>query len=106
MRLFGFIFLMATFSLNAQNFSENAIGLRLGDNDGFGTEISYQRALSDINRVEIDLGWRTGSNFNGFQLTGLYQWVWQLDGNFNWYAGAGGGIANYSFDNAPAGLER
>ena len=106
MRLLGFIFLVTTFlSLNAQNFSENAIGLRLGDNDGFGTEVSYQRALSDNNRIEIDLGWRSGDGFDGFQLTGLYQWVWQLDGSFNWYAGAGGGVANYSLDNLPPGID-
>lgn len=29
----------------AQDISKNAIGLRLGDNDGFGAEISYQRGL-------------------------------------------------------------
>ena len=97
MKYFGLVlFFGAMFSLNAQNFSQNAIGLRIGDNNGFGTEISYQRALSDINRLEIDLGWRSGENFDGFQLTGLYQWVWQLDGQFNWFAGAGagGGVAN------------
>ena len=72
MRLLGFIFFATAFlSLNAQNFSENAIGLRLGDNDGFGTEVSYQRAISDNNRIEIDLGWRSGDGFDGFQLTGL-----------------------------------
>jgi hypothetical protein len=32
------------------------------------------------------------------KLTGLYHWVWQLDGNFNWYAGPGAGIASYDFD--------
>ena len=31
---------------NAQNFSKNALGLRLGNNDGIGAEISYQRGLS------------------------------------------------------------
>ncbi len=91
--IFGF----ATFSL-AQDISDNAIGLRLGDSDGFGAEISYQRALGDNNRLEADLGWRSGSGFDGFKLTGLYQWIWQLDGDFNWYAGAGGGIGSYSFD--------
>lgn len=33
------------FAGNAQRISENALGLRLGDSDGFGAEISYQRAL-------------------------------------------------------------
>ena len=77
---------------NAQSISDNAIGLRLGDSDGLGAEISYQRALGDNNRLELDLGWRTGNNFDGFKLVGLYQWVWHIDGGFNWYAGAGGGF--------------
>lgn len=82
----------------AQDISKNAIGLRLGDSDGFGTEISYQRALGDNNRLEADLGWRSGNNYNGFKLVGLYQWVWQLEGDFNWYAGAGGGFSSYGHD--------
>jgi hemolysin activation/secretion protein len=85
--------------MNAQEIADNAIGLRLGDSDGFGAEISYQRALGDNNRLEADLGWRSGNGYDGFKLTGLYQWVWELDGNFNWYAGAGGGFGSYSFDN-------
>ncbi len=88
------------FTVNAQEISDNAIGLRLGDNDGFGTEITYQRALGDINRLEVDLGWRAGKKYDGFKLAGLYQWVWQLDGSFNWFAGAGGGVGSYSFDDA------
>ena len=85
--------------VNAQEIADNAIGLRLGDSDGFGTEISYQRALGGNNRLEVDLGWRSGNDYDGFKLTGLYQWVWQLEGAFNWYAGAGGGLGSYSFDN-------
>ncbi|RZN83480.1 MAG: hypothetical protein EVB11_04720 [Winogradskyella sp.] len=84
--------------VNAQSISDNAIGLRLGDSDGLGAEISYQRALGDNNRLELDLGWRTGDDFDGFKLTGLYQWVWNIDGGFNWYAGAGGGVGSYDFD--------
>ena len=72
--------------INAQEIADNAIGLRLGDSDGFGTEISYQRALGGNNRLEVDLGWRSGNDYDGFKLTGVYQWVWELDGDFNWYA--------------------
>lgn len=95
--LFTFIFICVLHS-NAQNNSNNAIGLRLGDNDGFGGEISYQRMLTDQNRLELDLGLRSGNGYDGFKLTGLYQWVWNLDGGFNWYAGAGAGIFNVSPD--------
>lgn len=99
--VFFVVIAVMTFSLSsqAQSFSKNAIGLRLGDNDGFGTEVSYQRGLSENNRLELDLGWRSNKNFDAFRLTGLYQWVWLLDGNFNWYAGVGGGVAQVDFDN-------
>ncbi|MDE0537056.1 hypothetical protein OU788_12685 [Tenacibaculum sp. L6] len=93
----GFLTL-SFFTANAQEISDNAIGLRLGDGDGFGAEISYQRKLSDNNRLELDLGLRSGNGYDGFKLAGLYQWVWQLDGRFNWYAGVGGGVGSYSFD--------
>ena len=87
-----------SFSSNAQAIADNALGLRLGDSDGFGAEISYQRGLGDNNRLEFDLGWRDGRNYDGFKLAGLYQWVFPLDGGFNWYVGAGGGLGSYDFD--------
>lgn len=82
----------------AQSIAPNAIGLRIGGNHGFGTEISYQRALTENNRLELDLGWRSKDHYDAFKLAGLYQWVWNLEGGFNWYLGAGAGIGNRSFD--------
>ena len=35
------------FSAQAQDISKNALGLRLGDNDGFGGELSYQRGYTN-----------------------------------------------------------
>jgi hypothetical protein len=84
---------------SAQEISKNAIGLRLGSNDGFGAEISYQRGLSQNNRAEFNLGFRNATNYSAFKLTGLYQWVWNIEDGFNWYAGAGAGIGSYSFNN-------
>ena len=84
---------------NAQDISNNAIGLRLGDSDGFGSEISYQHAFGTANRLEADLGWRNDTNYSAYKLTGLYQWVFPLDGSFNWYVGAGGGIASFDGKN-------
>lgn len=97
--LLAITFIGFTALSSAQDISPNALGLRLGDSDGFGAEISYQRALSDNNRLEFDLGWRSGNSYDGFKLAGLYQWVWNIDGGFNWYAGVGGGVGSYSFDN-------
>lgn len=102
--LFSIALVGFTFISNAQSISENAIGLRLGDSDGFGAEISYQRALGLDNRLEFDLGWRDGSDYDGFKLAGLYQWVFQLDGSFNWYVGAGGGLGSFSINN-PGGKD-
>lgn len=83
---------------NSQEISKNVLGFRLGGGDGFGTEVSYQRGLSNNNRLEVDLGWKSNSDFDGFKLVGVYQWLWNLEGNFNWYAGAGGGAGNYDYD--------
>ncbi|MEG9326668.1 hypothetical protein V6B16_01870 [Salinimicrobium catena] len=88
-----------TFSSKAQSIADHALGLRLGDNNGLGTEISYQHGLSENNRLELDLGWRSHDNADAFKLTGLYQWVWNIDGGFNWYVGAGGGIGSVDIDN-------
>lgn len=97
-------FVLTTFAIfiglafvNAQDLANNAIGLRLGASDGYGLEISYQHALGDTNRLEVDLGWKTDTTYDGFRLAGIYQWVWVLDGDFNWYAGAGGGLGSYDF---------
>ena len=97
---FGFIAVSS-----AQDISPNALGLRMGDSDGFGAEVSYQRALSDSNRLEFDLGWRSGNNYDGFKLAGLYQWVWRIDGAFNWYAGVGGGLVSFSGTNSLEGTD-
>lgn len=97
--LSAFMLIGLAFSAQAQDISKNALGLRLGSNDGFGGEISYQRGLSDNNRLELDLGWRNSNNVDAFKLTGVYQWVWNIDGDFNWYAGVGGGVGNWNIDN-------
>lgn len=81
---------------NAQDQSENNLGLRLSSNDGFGTEISYQRKLTSVNRFEIDLGWKSAEKFSAVKLTGLYQWIWNIDQGFNWYSGFGGGLGNWN----------
>lgn len=91
-----FAILILTFiGANAQSISQNALGLRFGDNDGFGGEITYQRAVSEDNRLEFDLGWRDSNNVDAFKLVGLYQWVMPIEGVFNWYVGAGAGIGSF-----------
>jgi hypothetical protein len=98
--LFSAIMLIGlAFSTQAQEFSKNALGLRLGSSNGFGTEISYQRGLSSNNRLEIDLGWRSDNdNVDNFKVVGLYQWVWGIEKGLNWYAGAGAGLGSWNYD--------
>jgi len=79
----------------AQIKSKQALGLRLGGSNGLGYEISYQRALNDVNRWQFDLGARSNDEVNIFKLSGTYQWVNNLSDlalGFNWFYGAGGGI--------------
>ncbi len=96
--LLSLIVIGFSFSANSQEIADNALGLRLAGGNGFGTEVSYQRALGGNNRLELDLGWRSGNDFDGFKLIGLYQWVWAIEGDFNWYAGLGGGLGSYDND--------
>ena len=98
---FAAVFLFATAFTQAQDIANHAIGLRLGDSDGFGAEISYQKSIARYNRAEFNLGWRDSRDFDAFKLSGLYQWVHTLDGNFNWYYGVGGGVGSVDFDPAP-----
>ncbi|KGL59617.1 hypothetical protein [Polaribacter sp. Hel1_33_49] len=89
--LLGFGFILATtFSSNAQEISDNAIGLRFSGGNGLGADISYQKKLDNSNRLEVNLGLR--DEFSSFKGTGLYQWVWNLEDKFNWYAGFGAGF--------------
>lgn len=97
--LVSVLFLAVSFYMSAQEISNHAIGIRFGDNDGFGGEISYQRQLSETSRFEIDLGFRDHKDFKAFKLTGVYQWLWNIDEGFNWYAGFGAGIGSWSYSN-------
>jgi hypothetical protein len=89
---------LTAFSAQAQ---PHAIGVRGGSsNFGFGGEISYQHGFGDANRLEIDLGLRNSpKNYNHMLVSVIYQWVWNIEGGFNWYAGLGGQIGSYNHKN-------
>ena len=100
--LFGLLAMGIAFSAHSQRISKNALGVRLGDDDGFdglGAEISYQRALFSNYRLEFDLGYRNGRTYDAFKLVGMFQWVFPLDRSFHWYLGAGPGIGSVDYDN-------
>ena len=101
--LSAFMLIRLTFAAQAQDISKNALGLRLGGNYDIASEVSYQRRMSDLNRLELGLGWNNNNNVDAFKLTGIYQWVWNIDGDFNWYAGVGGGLGSWSKTNKTNG---
>jgi len=98
---FTLVFVFATITTQAQNISEHSLGLRIGDGNGFGTEISYQKSIGRLNRVEFNLGFRRSREFNAFKLTGVYQWLHNIDSGFNWYYGVGGGLGSANFVPVP-----
>lgn len=97
-RIYFVLLLLLSANLVSAQSSDNAIGLRFGGGNGFGTEISFQHALTDLNRLELDLGMVSGTNYSAWSLAGIYQWVWKIDNGFNWFAGAGGRIGTWSWD--------
>jgi len=99
---FVFVLLLAANLVRGQK-SDNAIGLRFGGGNGFGTEISFQHGLTDLNRLELDLGIISGTNYSAWSLAGIYQWVWKIDNGFSWSAGAGGRIGTWSWDHSYTG---
>ncbi|MHC5309273.1 hypothetical protein ACYSNM_04235 [Myroides sp. LJL116] len=87
----------------AQKSAKNAIGLRFGSNSGLGTEISYQRNLHANNRLELGFGWKDRHDVNAFKLTGIYQWVWNIDKGFKWYAGPGAAVGTWNYSKSHGG---
>ena len=91
--------------LTVANAQQNALGLKFSGS-GNSADISYQRFLNESNRLEINLG-LDGFDFEGFTVSGLYQWVWNLDQlapGFKWHAGAGVGLTFWNID-LPEGVE-
>lgn len=102
-RIILVLLVVVAFSFNtqevaAQEISPHAIGLRFGDSDGFGPEINYQHALRENNRLELGLSWHSRRHHDAIKLIGIYQWVWNIEGGFNWFAGPGVGLGNVSYN--------
>lgn len=96
----SFIVVVASiFTAKAQDVPEHAIGLRLSESDGFWAEASYQAGLNSDSRIELNLGVQGRNRFNALKLTGMYHWVFNIDGGLNWYVGPGIGGGLVDFDN-------
>jgi hypothetical protein len=85
----------ATAGLSQVN--SNAIGARFGyGNVGSGIEVSYQKGLSEKNRLEFDLGINNNPNWNAFGLAVIYHWNWNIVEGLNWYVGPGAAVSMFS----------
>ena len=83
--------------------AQSAIGLRGAFGSRSGIEVSYQTPAWG-ERLEVDLGWNSYSDCNSIYVGGIYQWVWNIVSNLNWYAGAGASLGAHFGDNAGFGL--
>lgn len=99
--LVGALFFI-TASMNAQEVANHAFGLRLGESDGFGAELSYQKSIGRYSRIELNAGYRDSREFDAFKATLLFQNVFSIDGIFNWYYGFGGGAGSVKFEPIPS----
>jgi len=77
--------------------NNHAIGMRIGGGNSFGSQVSYQHGLSNFNRLEFDLGFNSNNDGNGFNLSGIYQWVWDIESGFNWYAGPAVTLGSWNY---------
>ena len=85
----------AVLCLSSAAFAQSrALGVRAT----YGAELSYQHSIGS-NFVEADLGWFN----NGFYLTGVYDFVFASEGNFNFYAGPGAAVGFYN-DSETSGI--
>ena len=102
-KLFFVFAMLLSVNMASAQFSNNGIGLRLGSGDGFGTEISFQHRLKDVNRIELDLGTNSNNQYSAWSLAGIYQWTYGIDEHLSWFAGAGGRIGSWSQNKAYIG---
>lgn len=65
-----------------------AIGARLGGD----LEFSYQHIVSPKNMLDCTAGVSIGSNHFSVNATVMYDWVFNIEGGWNWYVGPGGGV--------------
>lgn len=95
--LFVLVIILFVWAISESN-GQTILGVRLGGGSGYNAEISYMGPLASGNRLELDLGLSGNDNYSGFQLTGIYQWTFDLSDGFGWYVGPGGSIGVWSYD--------
>jgi hypothetical protein len=78
---------LAFSQVNAHTF-----GVRLGGGSYVGSELSYQKGISNANRIEFDFGYSVYNNdHDRIYALGIYHWDWNITDALNWYVGPGVG---------------
>jgi hypothetical protein len=95
---------VGVFSAGAEEMHPNTLGLRFGGGSLYGAELSYQKAMGDINRLELGCWWGYGYysysyNYNYLGLTGFWHWRWEINElkGLGWYIGPGAQVAYRSW---------
>ncbi|MBN1768670.1 MAG: hypothetical protein JXR50_11355 [Prolixibacteraceae bacterium] len=93
---------LALLILSSVSFAQvhsQTIGARLGGGSFSSGEFTYQKGMSNENRVELDLGFGANINHNRLYAVGAYHWVWNISGDLNWYAGPAVSAGLFSYKN-------
>ena len=92
------IAIVAVFAMStAANAQIQDLGVRGAFGSGSGAELSAMWGLGG-NRLETDLGWAGNKHWSYINLSGIYQWTWNLAGDFGWFAGVGANVGLYTSD--------
>ena len=103
------IILGITFFQNIGYSQVNSSSIGLNTNFMHGkayNHLSYQMRLNNSNRLNFNLAYSGGLNFNKeyyfhtFSSSIFYQHVWNIKGGFNWYLGAGVQVLSFK-NNVP-----
>ena len=97
------LILVAVVALGTSAMAQNNLGARLGVGYGVGAELSWQHGLGG-NRMEWDLGISSHDKWGYANLTGIYQWTWNITGGLGWYAGVGANLSILTGDYSGFGL--
>ncbi len=88
--LLGLMMQVASAQIN-----DHAIGLRFG----YGGGISYQHKFSRETRGELNGQFLLGSSYSSIRLTGIYQWVFDMNKGFAFYVGPGVSTGSLQLEN-------
>ncbi len=97
MKKFILVLAAATLAAVAVSAQPRAIGARFG----WGAEVSYQHSLGEANMISAELTFP--AYYYGVGAAATYDWInpfnatipWNHKGEWNWYLGAGAGLAYY-----------